>query len=223
MNTKKIIFIAILLFFNFLNSQTNIKGKVLNFKKEPIEHAQIFLDTINTGITTNANGDFEVTTQALVKNINVYTQEYGLLTILYNGEDRVNFIYLESKKMKKTKKDEKIQIGYSTVDQKFQVNKIETLEVTKNKDNTTYNTIYDMIRGRLSGVIVQPDNSIIIRGISSIKNNSEPLFVVDGSIVSSIDYLVPMNVKTISVLKGAEASIYGSQGSSGVILITTKN
>jgi TonB-dependent SusC/RagA subfamily outer membrane receptor len=79
-----------------------------------------------------------------------------------------------------------------------------------------------MIRGKLAGVYVSRDNKITIRGVSSIRNISDPLFVVDGSIVSNIDYISPNNVKSISVLKGAEASIYGSQGSSGVIIIKTK-
>jgi TonB-dependent SusC/RagA subfamily outer membrane receptor len=58
--------------------------------------------------------------------------------------------------------------------------------------------------------------------VSSIRNISDPLFVVDGVIVSSIDYISPNNVKSVSVLKDAAASIYGAQGSSGVIVIKTK-
>ena len=50
----------------------------------------------------------------------------------------------------------------------------------------------------------------------------DPLFVVDGSVVSSIDYILPVDVKNISVLKGHETSIYGTRGSNGVILIKTK-
>ena len=79
-----------------------------------------------------------------------------------------------------------------------------------------------MIRSRLSGVTVSKNNIIAIRGVNSINNISEPLFVVDGFIVSSIDYIAPMNVKSVSVLKDGAAAIYGSRASSGVILITTK-
>jgi TonB-dependent SusC/RagA subfamily outer membrane receptor len=79
-----------------------------------------------------------------------------------------------------------------------------------------------MMRGRIAGVTVQQDNTIIIRGINSIRNNSEPLFVVDGNVVSSIDFIVPNEVLSINVLKDADASIYGSRGSSGVIVIKLK-
>ena len=97
------------------------------------------------------------------------------------------------------------------------------IRIGKDKNTITYRTIYYIIRGKIAGVVVQPDNTIIIRGINSIKNNSEPLFVVDGSVVSSIDYIVPGEVKSITVLKDADASIYGSRGSSGVIVIKMKN
>ena len=56
----------------------------------------------------------------------------------------------------------------------------------------------------------------------SIRNNTEPLFIVDGNVVSSIDFIVPNEVLSINVLKDAEASIYGSRGSSGVIVIKLK-
>ena len=79
-----------------------------------------------------------------------------------------------------------------------------------------------MIRGKLAGVSVSSDNKITIRGVSSLNYTTEPLFVVDGIIVSSIDYIFPNNVKKISVLKGAEATIYGARGTSGVLVITTK-
>ena len=47
----------------------------------------------------------------------------------------------------------------------------------------------------------------------------EPMFVVDGVPANSIDNIDPQNVKSVEVLKGSAASIYGSRGSSGVILI----
>jgi TonB-dependent SusC/RagA subfamily outer membrane receptor len=102
------------------------------------------------------------------------------------------------------------------------VNTKQNINSSKDKNAAIYNTIYDMIRGRLAGVTVSRDNKISIRGVSSIRNISEPLFVVDGMIVSSIDYIVPNNVKEISVLKDGAAAIYGSQASAGVIIIKTK-
>ncbi|MGB5364485.1 MAG: TonB-dependent receptor plug domain-containing protein, partial [Aureibaculum sp.] len=71
-------------------------------------------------------------------------------------------------------------------------------------------------------VMVTKSNKIIIRGVNSVRNTSDPLFVVDGIIVSNIDYIPTNNIKEITVLKDAASSIYGSQASAGVIQITTK-
>ena len=84
-----------------------------------------------------------------------------------------------------------------------------------------YQDIYDMIRGRVAGVEVS-GRSIKIRGTNSLNVSTEPLFVVDGVIVREIDDISPETVKSIEVLKGPDASVYGVRGSNGVIVITRK-
>jgi TonB-dependent SusC/RagA subfamily outer membrane receptor len=78
-----------------------------------------------------------------------------------------------------------------------------------------------MIRGRVPGVEVS-GKSIKIRGSNSLNVSTEPLFVVDGVIVKEIDDISPETVKSIEVLKGPDASIYGTRGSNGVIVITRR-
>jgi len=78
-----------------------------------------------------------------------------------------------------------------------------------------------MIRGEVPGVQVN-GNQIVIRGQSSINLTNEPLFVVDGVVVSSIENISPRQVKSISILKGPDASIYGSRSAGGVLLIDLK-
>ena len=92
----------------------------------------------------------------------------------------------------------------------------------------TYKTIYEMLRD-VPGLDVKITNdrsggTIIVRGISSLKNQKPPLFVVDGTIYSGdIGSINPQDVEDISVLKdAASTSTYGAQGAFGVILITTK-
>ena len=84
-----------------------------------------------------------------------------------------------------------------------------------------YQDIYDMIRGRVAGVEVS-GRSIKIRGTNSLNVSTEPLFVVDGVIVREIDDIAPETVKSIEVLKGPDAAVYGVRGSNGVIVITRK-
>jgi TonB-dependent SusC/RagA subfamily outer membrane receptor len=91
----------------------------------------------------------------------------------------------------------------------------------RNSAVPVYQDIYDMIRGRVAGVEVS-GKSIKIRGTNSLNISTEPLFVVDGVITREIDDIAPETVKSIEVLKGPDASVYGARGSNGVIVITRK-
>jgi TonB-dependent SusC/RagA subfamily outer membrane receptor len=86
------------------------------------------------------------------------------------------------------------------------------------------------LQGRVAGVqvsespnAIRADNAVSIRGLSSIDGNSKPLYVVDGVPQDDISYLNPDEIGSIEVLKDASATaIYGSKGSNGVVLVTTK-
>lgn len=224
MKTSKIILILVFTISCFGFSQNKLTGKVTNSLNVPIANAKIYLDSTYVNVQTNNKGEFEVLIPEKTEMINVYSDKYGLLTSKFNKENIMNFMFLDPQKSKKeqTKKGDKVMIGYSEVDKKYQVKNVESVNLQKDKNAIVFNTIYDLIRSRLSGVTVSKNNIIAIRGVNSINNISEPLFVVDGFIVSSIDYIAPMNVKSVSVLKDGAAAIYGSRASSGVILITTK-
>jgi len=99
---------------------------------------------------------------------------------------------------------------------------------TNNVTPGTYKTIYEMLRD-VPGLDVKINNSrtggtIVVRGIGSLNNQRQPLFVINGSIFAGdISNINPQDVENISVLKdAASASAYGAQGSAGVILITTR-
>lgn len=94
--------------------------------------------------------------------------------------------------------------------------------VPKNTEIMTYSNIYDYINGRVPGVIVKPDGSILIRGISSVNSSTDPLILVDGVEIRDLSIINPMDVESIDVLKDASASIYGVRGANGVIIIKLK-
>ena len=89
-------------------------------------------------------------------------------------------------------------------------------------------SVFQMIQGRVPGVQVSPDGQggfkVIIRGISTIMGSSNPLFLLDGMPVDAGTFssLNPCDVDAIDVLKGADASIFGSQAANGVIAVLTK-
>ena len=102
--------------------------------------------------------------------------------------------------------------------------------VRPNEDKPSNLNLTNMIQ-RLPGVRVQGSGayaSFIVSGTSSsFMSSPDPLFVVDGSAIgtdySTVYYSInPNDVKSLSVLKGSDATIYGSRGGNGVILIRTK-
>jgi TonB-dependent SusC/RagA subfamily outer membrane receptor len=96
------------------------------------------------------------------------------------------------------------------------------------KDKTQYNTVFDLLREE-PGVIVSPGGNsgempkILIRGISTNSEQTQPLFVVDGIITDNVTYLRPEDIYSVEVLKDGTSGIYGVQGQNGVIMFRTKS
>ena len=225
MKNLKVLSVFVFMFFvAFGFSQTRLAGNVSNSKSKPIAKAQIFLDSINSNVTTDKRGYFEVMIPVGVKDINVFSGKYGLLSYVYNGESKIDFIFIDGKVSSKdrVKDGDEVSLDYNELEQKYVAIKVDRVKAGQQIDSARFRNIYDLIRNRLSGVYVTRDNKIRIRGVNSIISPQDPLFVVNGSIVSSINDILPVDVEDIGVLKDSAAAIYGSRGANGVIVITTK-
>ena len=117
--------------------------------------------------------------------------------------------------------DVMINNGYSKESKKNSASTVSNVEFQR---GSGYHNIYDYLRGRVAGLVVHNDNSITIRGISSIYGSNEPLILVDGIEMQDISFIHPDDVKTVDVLKDPSVtSLYGSRGANGVILITLRH
>jgi TonB-dependent SusC/RagA subfamily outer membrane receptor len=87
----------------------------------------------------------------------------------------------------------------------------------------TYNNVFDIIKGRVPGVMVA-GNSIQIRGPNSFFLSTEPLYLIDDVPVdaNAVASLNPQDVERIEILKGPSSAIYGSRGANGVVAVYTK-
>lgn len=117
--------------------------------------------------------------------------------------------------------DQEVNIGYGTTKRGDLTSSVATLDI-QDREIDGYTNMYDYLRGRVPGVSVGPDNSITIRGKSSINLSNEPLIMVDGMEIEDLSIINPKDVKTVDVIKDGSSSIYGVRGANGVILITTK-
>ena len=119
------------------------------------------------------------------------------------------------------KADEELHDGYGTVKKSESTQSVSAIDVNE-KEVTNCNTIYQYLAGRLPGVQLTDENHIIIRGKTTMRANTDPLFVVDGVAVDDVSFLNPNDVKRVEVLKDSAAAIYGMRGANGVIVITTR-
>ncbi len=123
---------------------------------------------------------------------------------------------------------EVIVTGYATQDKKDITGSVAVVE-PKELTQVPSANIVNQLQGRAAGVTVvgngQPGTvaKIRIRGIGSLSGQNDPLYIVDGIPTFDIATINPEDVESISVLKDAgAAAIYGSRGSNGVVIITTK-
>lgn len=180
-----------------------ISGRVVDGNNNPVAGAAIFIDNKKTDIVTNQNGSYRIKIKQGAEEILVLSILSGASEQKIEGRTEINFVLSG-------------EAGGTAPAQ-------ESSKALNIKDSAVpvYQDIYDMIRGRVAGVEVS-GKSIKIRGSNSLNVSTEPLFVVDGVITEDIDGISPESVSKIEVLKGPDASVYGTRGSNGVIIITRR-
>jgi TonB-dependent SusC/RagA subfamily outer membrane receptor len=131
---------------------------------------------------------------------------------------QINLIFID------TKANRQLATGYGYIDEEDLTYAMSHLE-QENNEFCNYSSIYELIKGRFPGVSVSTTGTggaIHIRGQNSINLSTEALYVVDGTITSTIDWIHPCDVRSIDVLKDGMTAIYGSRGANGVVVIETK-
>ena len=204
------------------NKKITITGLVVDQAKNPIADAIIMIDNMKTGSTTDKDGYYKIKIKSSAEIIGIYASGAGLIEEPINGRTTINFtlasvLHPQSEYQKNSDGEEDINVGYGSVKKKDLTQPVNTIDGKDNKF-ASYTNIYDLIRGQVPGVRVN-GTSITIQGSNSINSGTEPLFVVDGIPKETIEDIPPSMVKSIEVLKGASAGIYGTRGANGVILI----
>lgn len=207
---KKLLFVLITLFlFSLPQADAQkakniiISGRVVDQNDNPVAGATIFIDNKKTEVVTDQNGKFRIRIKQGAEEILVLSLLSGASEQKIEGRTEINFVLSDK------------AVGTTPAQESSKALNIKDSPVP------VYQDIYDMIRGRVAGVEVS-GKSIKIRGSNSLNVSTEPLFVVDGVITEDIDGISPETVSKIEVLKGPDASVYGTRGSNGVIIITRR-
>lgn len=210
---------------SFSQDKITVAGKVSDTNKKPVKGASVIADNVATGVKTDKKGNYSVTLPSDAKVIKILCRTGQSFEQQVNGRTEINFeLPANFSKAEKAQPEselsqEEVNIGYGTVKKKDLATPVT--KVNQPANQIPYKDIYEMLRGK-PGVQVSGKSVRIQGGVNSFTMSSEPLFVLDGVVVNSIDDIVPQEVKSIEILKGSSAAIYGSRGANGVILITRK-
>ncbi len=210
----------------------------------PLPGASVLEKGTTNGTQTDFDGYYTLTAQdgavLIVSYIGYKTQEVAI-----NGRNSINFTLEEDAEAL----EEVVIIGYGTTTVKDATGSVSSV-TSEDFNGGAIVSPEQLIQGKTAGVNIQQSSgepgggmSINIRGSNSVRANNNPLFVVDGvplsgentspsgdtgngssAVRNPLNFLNPADIESISILKDASATaIYGSRGSNGVVIITTKS
>jgi len=206
------------------NKKIVIEGTVTDVNKAPISNAIIMIDGAKTNSVTNAKGEYKIKINPTAQKIGVFTFGSGIKEEAIDGRTHIDISFSSAAENQtsaaQNKGEEGVNVGYGSVKKKNVVTQVNSIE-GNTKKYASYRNIYDMISREVSGVRVN-GRSVVIRGSKDLFGDVPALFVVDGVPTDDVSNISPTDVKSIQVLKGSAAAIYGSRAYGGVILIKTK-
>jgi len=209
------------------NALTTIKGIVIDSKGQPIPGATITIQGSTRGTITDADGKFELKNVPTTASLVISSIGYNKQLIQVNDQTSLRITLTDNSK----ELSQVIVVGYGTQKQSDITGSIASVPKDRLQD-LPVNNVLQAIEGAVPGVTVTSTNSsapgsvpsINIRGLHSITASNSPLIVLDGIIYNgSYNDINTNDVESIEILKDASATaIYGTRGSNGVLLITTK-
>ncbi|HUP10653.1 MAG TPA: SusC/RagA family TonB-linked outer membrane protein, partial [Niastella sp.] len=214
-----------------------IKGKVSDENGHPLPNASITLKGAIQGSTSNADGTYTLTIPAtskaiVISSVGMVSQEFRL-----GGSSVINAVLQSQLGIL----GEVVIVAYGTQKRAALTGAVASIR-SPDIENKPFTSIDKILQGQIPGLQSvansgQPgaNQSILIRGMSSITASNAPMWVIDGIIINFgevsrlattsnlLSTLNPNDIENITVLKDAAAgSLYGSRAANGVILVTTK-
>ena len=211
------------LFSMSIGAQGTVNGKITNALDEPLIGVTILVQGTTTGTVTDYEGNFSLRAPSdAVLELSYVGHENK--TVPVNGRTNLSITMEPNAELL----DEVVVVGYGSVRKSDVTGSVSSVKAEELQAFPVLNA-GQALQGRAAGVVVQTQNggepgadiSIRVRGNSSLNASSDPLVVVDGFVGASFPQ--QNDIESIEILKDASATaIYGSRGSGGVILVTTK-
>lgn len=206
-----------------------ISGKVIDSATAiPLSGVTVTGVGTTTGTITDVNGSFRLSVPVTVHQISFFYLGYAAQTIPLNSSNSLSVSLLpETKQLNEV---EIVSVGYGTLDKREVSSAITHISARELKAVASNNPLM-ALQGKVAGLTISntstadPNSSpsVQLRGVSSRNAGLGPLYVINGVPGGNIDNINQNDIESIDVLKGGAASaIYGTRGSNGVIIITTK-
>jgi TonB-linked SusC/RagA family outer membrane protein len=205
------------------SAQQNVRGNISDTNGESLIGVTVIIQGTTIGTTTDIDGNFNLSAPPDAV-LEVSSMGFVSQTLPVNGQTNFNITLAEDAKIL----DEVVVIGYGSVKKSDVTGSVSSVKAEEIQAFPVLNA-GQALQGRAAGVAVQTQNggepgadiSIRVRGNSSLNASSDPLIVVDGFVGASFPQ--QNDIESIEILKDASATaIYGSRGSGGVILVTTR-
>ena len=210
---------------SFDDQQKAISGRITDNKGEPITGANILEKGTTNGVISDVNGNYTINVASANSVLIISFIGYTSQEVTVGSQTAISISLAESA----IGLDEIVVVGYGTQQKRAVSGSIANV-TEKNFNQGVTRTAADFIQGKVAGLTittstgdVTAQQSMRLRGTSSLTGSSEPFVVIDGVPGLGLNSVAPQDIESISVLKDASAAaIYGSRSASGVILITTK-
>jgi TonB-linked SusC/RagA family outer membrane protein len=203
-----------------------LSGQVTDTSSQPVIGASVVVKGTTHGTITDADGHF---TLAVEQGVVLEISYIGYVTqnIKITGTQPLNVVLKEDTEVL----DEVVIVGASM--KKSDLTGAVSGVDAKTLSQKPVTNINEALQGRVAGVFISTsakptdDASIKIRGVNTINGSTDPIFVVDGLVMdnsySGFNAVNLTDIASIEILKDASATaLYGSRGSNGVVVITTK-
>ena len=216
------------LFFtnNVFSQSIEVRGTISDVQGTGLPGVNVILKGTKTGTVTDLEGRYQIRVPSENSVIKFSYIGYVSQEVNVNKQNVVNATLAEEARAI----DEVVVIGYGKTTKKEVTGSITTLK----SDNFSQGTFSDpsgLMQGKVAGLSVlnsngsdpQANYEIILRGTNTLKSGQGPLIIIDGVAGADMKNINFQEVETIDILKdGSAAAIYGSRGTNGVIIITTK-
>ena len=196
-----------------------INGKLTAYNTFPVMNVEVSSKKAKATTMSDSLGNFSIV--CLEKDvIMIKPKVFEPVNQKVSEEDtdtlKINLVFID------TKKNREIAVNSGFITETNLNYAVTNLE-EENNDYCKYSDIYMLLRAT-QGSSIQVSNSGVITirgGNTSLSGMDQALIVVDGQPTNNIEWIRPCIVRSVNVLKGADASIYGTRGGNGVVVITT--